>query len=447
MTTHHPTLPTPVEPNADFQPEVYAIDFGTSNSLLVAANPHGVTTPVPIDGVAHDPTILRSILYFQESEKRGSMLFGAEALQAYADAGMQGRFLRSLKRFLPDPGFSGTSIGTRRYSLEELIAAMLRAMRERANATFQRDVKRVLLGRPARYSANDEFDALAQQRMRMAATLAGFEEVDFFAEPVAAARDFDLDLQQRRLVLIVDLGGGTSDFSVVWMDNHGFQPNDVLATTGVSVAGDALDGALMRKELSRHFGSEARYKVAFGNNVLTMPAVFVDMLCTPAKLPLLQARDVQQFLKEVRTGALTKADRELVERFLVVAEDALGFSIFEAVEQVKRELSAVPNTEFRYEYSDISINHALSRERFEVAVNAPVTAIAECLDETLRLANVAASEIELVCLTGGTSRVPVIQRQLSERFGAARIRRLKGLHSVVQGLGYEAYFRQRSALE
>lgn len=443
MDTNHLKLPPPVEPSAAFQPEVYAIDFGTSNSLLVAANTVGVTTPVPIDAVAVDPTIMRSIIYFQESGKSG-MLFGAEALQAYADAGMQGRFLRSLKRFLPDPGFGGTAVGTRRYSLEELIAAMLRTMRHRANAAFNSDVKRVLLGRPARYSANDEFDALAEQRMRQAAHLAGFDEVHFFPEPVAAARDFELELGQRRLVLIVDLGGGTSDFSIVWMDKHGFRPSDVLATTGVSVAGDALDGALMRKELSRHFGSEARYKVAFGNNVLTMPAVFVDMLCTPAKLPLLQARDVQQFLKEVRTGALTTADRDLVERFLVVAEDALGFGIFEGVEQVKRELSSLRSTEFRYEYSDISITHALSRERFEIAISAPVTTIFECLDETLRLANVSASEIELVCLTGGTSRVPVIQQQLSERFGASRIRRLKGLHSVVQGLGYEALLRHTS---
>lgn len=432
----------PVEPHSGFQPRVYAIDFGTSNSLLVAANECSVTTPVPIDPLAADPTVMRSILYFKEAASGRSMLFGAQALQAYADAGMQGRFLRSLKRFLPDPGFTGTAIGPRRYALEELIAAMLRTMRERANEVFETDVKRVLLGRPARYSSNDEHDALAAERMRQAAVLAGFEDVAFFAEPVAAARDFELELDRRRLVLIVDLGGGTSDFSIVWVDKSGFKPNDVLATTGVSLAGDALDGALMRKELSSHFGSEARYKVAFGQNVLTMPAVFVDMLCTPAKLPLLQARDVQQFLRDVRTGALTEVDRELVERFLIVAEDALGFSIFEAVEQVKRELSTASSAEFRFDYSDIAVTHTLSRERFDAATAAPVTAIFECLEQTLRMANVTADEIELVCLTGGTSRVPVIQEHLTTRFGSERIRRLKGLHSVVQGLGYEALLRQ-----
>lgn len=374
------------------------------------------------------------------------MLFGAEALQAYTDAGMQGRFLRSLKRFLPDPGFTGTAIGARRYTLDELIAAMLRKMRERANSLFQSDVKRVLLGRPARFSATDEYDALAEQRMRQAATLAGFEHVEFFPEPVAAARDFERDLDHKRLVLILDLGGGTSDFSIVRMDKSGFRPSDILATTGVSLAGDALDGALMRKELSPHFGAHAQYKVAFGKNVLTMPAVFVDMLCTPAKLPLLQARDVQQFLKEVRTGAVTQHDRELVERFLTIAEDALGFSIFEAIEHVKRDLSATPVATFEYHYSDIDTTQSLSRECFEGAIEAPVSAIFECLDHALKLAHVSAAEIELVCLTGGASRVPVIQSRLSALFGADRIRRLKGMHSVVQGLGYEALLREQEGI-
>lgn len=438
MMKTHRSPAVPVTDLAGFEPDVYAIDFGTSNSLLVAANTQGVTTPVPIDPTASDPTILRSIVYFPEAAKHGTMLFGAEAMAAYIDSGMQGRFLRSLKRFLPDPAFVGTSIGARRYTLEELIAAMLRKMRERANQVFARDVRRVLLGRPARYATNDEFDALAEQRMRQAALLAGFEDVHFFPEPVAAARDFAGDLEQRRLVFIADLGGGTSDFSVVRMDHTGFQPEDVLATTGLSLAGDALDGALMRKELSVHFGADAKYKVAFGQNALTMPALFVDMLCTPAKLPLLQARDVQQFLKEVRTGAVTPFDRELVERFLIVAEDALGFSIFESVEQVKRELSEASEATFRYEYSDIDITHPLSRERFDAAITPPVTSILDCVDQTLALANVNAADVELVCLTGGTSRVPAIQRHLTERFRAASIRRLKGLHSVVQGLGYEA---------
>lgn len=419
-------------------PHTYAIDFGTSNSLLVAALANGsVSAPVPIDPSAADPTILRSILHFPD-RPNAPTLFGQEALDAYADAGMQGRLLRSLKRFLPDPGFSTTMIGQRKVRLEELIAAVLRTMRSRANAHFGVEVDRVLLGRPAVYSTNPEHDAIAVQRMKNAATLAGFREIEFFPEPVAAARDFENDLTTRQTVLVADFGGGTSDFTVVRMDRTGFTQSDVLATAGLSVAGDALDGALMRRQLARHFGSEVQYQLPMGSNVLTMPAVLMDMLCTPAKLPLLQSRDVQSFLKEVRSFASSPRDRELVERFLVIAEDAQGFSVFEAVEHTKRALSNAQNAPFDFEYADIELHEDVSREGFERAIDHPIEAIAECIDQTLAMARIAASDVDLVCLTGGTSRVPRVERLLSERFSTERLRRLKGLHSVVSGLGLEA---------
>jgi hypothetical chaperone protein len=419
-------------------PHTYAIDFGTSNSLVVAAMADGsVSAPVPVDPGAPDPTILRSILYYPEDPKSVAA-FGQEALDSYAEAGMQGRLLRSLKRFLPDPGFGTTLVGQRKVSLEELIAAILRTLRLRANEYFEVDVTRVLLGRPAVYDPNPDHEALAVQRMTNAARLAGFRDVAFFAEPVAAARDFEADLTTRKVVLVADFGGGTSDFTIVRMDHEGFSASDVLATAGVSVAGDALDGALMRRELARHFGSEMQYKLPMGTNVLTMPAALMDALCTPAKLPLLQSREVQRFLKEVRSYAHSPHDRELVERFLAIAEDARGFSVFESVEHTKRALSTQTTATFDFEYADIDVHQEVSRERFEQAITPATNTIAACIDETLAAAHLTAADVDLVCLTGGTSRVPRVEQLLVSRFGSERLRRLKGLHSVVTGLGLEA---------
>lgn len=424
-------------------PHTYAIDFGTSNSLLVAALSDGsVSAPVPVDPRAPDPTVLRSILHFPDSP-RASTLFGQEALDAYAEAGMQGRLLRSLKRFLADPGFGSTMVGQRKVRLEELIAAILRTLRARANEYFGVDVPRVLLGRPAVYDVNPEYDAIAVERMTNAAKLAGFDDVEFFAEPIAAARDFQSDLVTRKVVLVADFGGGTSDFTVVRMDNAGFTSRDVLATGGVSIAGDVFDGALMRRELARHFGSEMQYKLPMGTNVLTMPAALMDALCTPAKLPLLQSRDVHRFLKEVRSYAQSPQDRELVERLLAVAEDAQGFAVFEAVERTKRALSNAATATFDFEYVDIDVHQEVSRERFERAIEGAIATIARCIDETLEAANLTATDVDIVCLTGGTSRLPRVEQLLVERFGSGRLRRLKSLHSVVTGLGVEAARRGR----
>src|SRR5689334_13533095 len=122
---------------------LYAIDFGTSNSLLIGVGPEGVTAPAPLDPTAREATILRSILFFTE----GDWSFGQEALASYIAHGTRGRFIRSMKRFLPMPGIDGTRIGSKTVKLEELIGVFLRTMRERANRHYGVDVKRALLGR------------------------------------------------------------------------------------------------------------------------------------------------------------------------------------------------------------------------------------------------------------------------------------------------------------
>ena len=159
-----------------FVPEMYAIDFGTSNSLLAAANREAVCEPIPLDPAAQDPTVFRSILFFSDDAEWS---FGAGALKEYIAQGLHGRFIRSVKRFLPMASFSDTRIGSRKVTLEELVGMFVREMRKRANAHFGCDVKRVMLGRPARFSDDDESDALAEARLRRAAEFAGFEDIHF----------------------------------------------------------------------------------------------------------------------------------------------------------------------------------------------------------------------------------------------------------------------------
>src|SRR6478752_5012430 len=152
------------------KPTLYAIDFGTSNSLLCGVTSRGVDAPLALDPSASDPSVFRSILFFSETKQ---WHFGAAALERYVAEGMRGRFLRSLKRFLPMPSFEETRIGSRNVKLEELIGVFLREMRQRANHHYGVDVRRALFGRPARFAENDQNDALAEARLRNAAELAG----------------------------------------------------------------------------------------------------------------------------------------------------------------------------------------------------------------------------------------------------------------------------------
>jgi hypothetical chaperone protein len=425
---------------AQFVPEVYAIDFGTSNSLLAAANRSQVHAAVPLDPLAEDPTVLRSVLFFPEAKElqEEHCFFGKAALDEYVLRGSRGRLLRSLKRFLPMRGFVRTLIGSQSYSLEELIAAVLRELRLRADRFFGARVERALLGRPARFSGRPEEDTFAEQRLRAAAHLAGFSHVDFCPEPVAAARDFQGELDGQKLLLVGDFGGGTSDYSLVRMSDGGFALESVLATHGVSVAGDALDGSLMRSQLARHFGAEVRYRVPMGDNILTMPRPLIEKLCSPAELSLLGRRDAQSFLQDVRSWSLGAEDQRHIDQLLTLVEDTLGFVVFEAVEQTKKQLSARTDTQFSFHVPGIDIEQAFTRAEFELGARRELGAIVAALDATLAQAHVAAEAVDIVCLTGGTARVPRVRQALTERFGADRLHSLSGLHAVVEGLARHA---------
>jgi hypothetical chaperone protein len=218
---------------------IYAIDFGTTNSLLGAVIDGKMHAPIPLDPHAKDQTILRSVLYFPD---RNKCFYGAEAIREYAKRDMEGRFIRSVKKFLPNRSFLGTQVGNRMVTIEEIVATFLRELRTRANQHFGKDVKSVLLGRPAQFAATEADDGFAQMRLERAAELAGFREIRFCPEPIAAAYDFRSTLKEAKIVLVADFGGGTSDFTVMKISKEKYQPTDVLSIGGVALAGDSLDG-------------------------------------------------------------------------------------------------------------------------------------------------------------------------------------------------------------
>lgn len=417
-----------------FKPDVYAVDFGTSNSLLSAANAEATCPPIPLDPSASDPTVLRSLLFFGPDQ----FSCGAAAIDDFVANGMQGRFIRSIKKYLPDRGFSGTQIGRRLTTIEDLIGRFLRTMRERANQHFDADVDRVVLGRPAKFSADPDEDRLAEQRLERAALSAGFREVSFCPEPVAAAHDFHLDLDRPTTVLVADFGGGTSDYTIVRMRPEGFDASDVLALGGVSIAGDALDGSLMRHKIARHFGAEVTYRVPLGSNRLTMPRSIVEKLCSPADMTVLQHRDVLAFLRDVQAWSLGGEDQQRMDQLLCLVEDSLAFRVFDAIERAKCELSERASVEFRFEYPTMHIREDISRADFDAASERAIDSILGTLDQTVAGAGMSFDDIDVVCCTGGTARVPRIAGAIGQRFGHGKVRQLRSFHSVVQGLAERA---------
>ncbi len=417
------------------KPSIFAIDFGTSNSLLAAAAPGRVFDPAPLDPDASDPTVLRSALYFASLEESA---FGVAAIKALVANGFRGRLIRSIKRHLPSRSFTATRIGHQSLTIEQLIGALLRVMRERACAHFEVDVKRAVLGRPARFSNDAGEDALAEERLGRAAQLAGFTEVSFCPEPVAAAYDFAADLSEPRVVLVADLGGGTSDFTLVRMGAHGFSPSDVLAVSGVAVAGDAIDGGLVRKAVAPELGGRAQYRVPFGSNVMPMPSDLIEMLCSPADLTLVDRKTVLRRLTGIRAGTVDPADQLKLDKFFTIVDDGVGFELYESVEGAKRRMSDEESTLLSLDYPTAELSLQVTRDELEQGASQPIDRIMRALDATLSTAGLSHAEVEIVCLTGGTSRMPIVERELRARLPNAAIRRLQSFHSVVHGLARHA---------
>lgn len=423
---------------------IYAIDFGTTNSLIARASHHAQSKieHLSLDPFSKDPALFRTILYFPNKDK---VFYGAQAISEFISHDLTGRFLRSFKKFLPQKSMIGTFVDDRPLNLETLVGIFLKELRSRANEKTGEDTTSVVLGRPARFSNDPALDQFAQDRLEQGARIAGFKHIEFCPEPVAAARAFRSELTREQVVLVGDFGGGTSDYSIVKLGPDTFKPEDVLAIGGVSVAGDAMDGQLMRKRISRHFGADVHYKVPFGSNTLTMPVSLMEKICSPAEISILRKRDTIEFFRNVKQWSLGKDDRKKMDQLFCLLEQQLGFSIFEAIETAKRALSAQDETELKFIYPensrgrpDVDIEEKIERSAFEEMIEDPVTKITDALDETLKLAGINASQVDLICLTGGTAKLPAIRAAMSARFGEEKLRTHRHFTSIVEGLAERA---------
>ena len=164
----------------------------------------------------------------------------------------------------------------------------------------------------------------------------------------------------------------------------------------------------------------------------------MERLCSPADICLLDRRDVLEFLRSVRAGSAKEEDKLHVDQLLCLIEDSLGFQIFEVIEQQKRALSEHESATFRFEYPGIDITETMTRARFEEASAKVSTGILERLDRVLERAGISAQDIDRVCSTGGTAKVPVIKHGLEARFGADKLQALSSFHAVIQGLAERA---------
>jgi hypothetical chaperone protein len=419
------------------------LDFGTTNSALAWVGEDGRSRLVRFESARGPVPTFRSVLYFERGEDGEGPLVGHAgpgAIERYlASEEKNGRLIQSLKSFLASRRFRSTAIFGRAFRLEDLVARLLRALREGALADGAPLGGRLVVGRPVHFvrGSSEDDEMLALRRLAAGLRNAGFSGFDFEFEPVGAAYHYEQDLERDELVLIADFGGGTSDFSLLRVGpsfREGSRRESILGHAGVPVAGDAFDGKLMRHLVAPRLGRGAEFRSSFGR-VLPVPVWLYTQLERWHHVSFLKSKRTLELLLDLRREALDPGKLEALWR---VVDDDLGFLLFRSIEAVKCALSESTRARFHFAHEELEIEAEVERETFEAWIADELAALGEAVDGLLARTGVAPESVDRAFLTGGSSFVPAVRRLFEERFGAERVRTGDAFDSVASGLARRA---------
>ncbi|HEV3318027.1 MAG TPA: Hsp70 family protein [Candidatus Angelobacter sp.] len=419
------------------------VDFGTTNSSIARASHSGEIELAQFPSLGAITDAYRSLLYLEQVKERGVNTLkswtGPEGIERYLSAETKGRLIQSLKSFLSSRSLHGTEIFGRRVTLEDLIARILRDLREKAEYQFGTAINFAVVGRPVRFVGADKEDdnTYAEGRLKSAFQAAGYESVEFELEPVAAAHYYESTLDHDELILIGDFGGGTSDFSLVHVGptirQRGRRPADLLGNAGIGVAGDAFDSKIIRQLVSPALGAGSEMRSM--DKILPVPSWVYSKLERWHHLSLLRAKEVTDMLKSVQAQAF---EPKKIAALLHLIQEDLGYHLHRAVQKVKSELSDKPAAIFRFSEGSVELTALIPRPSFEHWIADELQQIERCVDSLLLSSGVKSGDVDMVFLTGGSSFVPAVRRIFETRFGTECIRAGNEFTSVARGLALKA---------
>jgi hypothetical chaperone protein len=462
------------------------IDFGTSNSSAAVALDSGVEV-VTLDPINDSPKSLPSLLYISsENEetvgrgaadtfiarnvdrevivkqielgvhiagyvggegdneygavqrKDGDDMVEARSAKALVEVNSPGRLFQSLKTSLRLREFRGTDVFGTHYQIEELTAKILQRVKAGLDEHAEDDVDTAVFGRPVRFSTRPEEDKVAEQRLETAARLAGFKNIVFFYEPVAACVEYAVTTEARQRLMVVDIGGGT--FDVCIMEFGGAQgaaarlaSSKILGVSGVPVAGDAIDKEITRAKIFPCFGSHSRY----GPSTLPVPQYLFNAILDWQNLYKLNTEETVNWLIAMEVSSdqpkRIRALRSLIQR-------NYGYPLARAVEAAKKRLSFEESTQIEMEGPDLHLHEDIARPEFAHIIEEMLETMMVTLTDAESAAGVKPADIDLVLTTGGTSLIPAVREMLEHRYGRDRLMQRDTFTSVASGLAIVARY-------
>ena len=430
------------------KPGFVAIDFGTSNSAVALPRDDAAGGVKLVELEPGYPTMPTAVFYRSDTpgnEVEAERLYGRAAVAAYVE-GSEGRLMRSMKSILGSTLLDqGTDIGAgRSVRYREVITGYLRRLKQVAEAEAGTSLSRAVLGRPV-FFVDDEpaRDAQAQAALQDAAHAVGFSEVQFQYEPIAAALDHESHIDHEQLVLVVDIGGGTSDFSLVRVGparrGRPERRDDILANHGVHIAGTDFDRHVELASVLPLLGYRARRPPVNPKNLLETPrevpsSVYFDL----ATWHLINTAYSPQRLAELRSMKSWYANPRHHTRLLTTVQERLGHALAAAAEKAKIDVALHGRADIDLGLVERGLQASLEEAQASDAIEADLQRIVRAAAETARMAGVKPSAIDVLYFTGGsTGLTPLVERIAAEFPAAMRVRGDR-FASVAQGLGWHA---------
>ncbi len=408
------------------------IDFGTSNSTVGWLRPGQETLIALEDG----KITLPSVVFFNYEEDH--TVFGRQALQEYME-GYEGRLMRSLKSLLGSSLMdSQTEVQGRALPFRALLTHFIGELKTRADHAAHKSFDSVVLGRPVFFvDDNPKADKLAEDTLADIARSVGFKDISFQFEPLAAAFDYESTISKEELVLIVDIGGGTSDFSLVRLSpqrhRHDERKDDILATGGVHIGGTDFDKQLNLNGVMPLFG----YKSRLRNNA-EMPSAQFFNLATWHTINFAYTRKAWMDLQDIHRDVANPA---AFDRLFTLINQRDGHRLAMLVEDAKIDLSAKAEHHLPLDMVEAGLAAELVRADFEQYIDNLLGQIGLTVERLLQDASASTAEVDTVFFTGGSSGVPALRQRIQDLLPQARHVEGNLFGSIGSGLAIEAHKR------
>ncbi|NDP63530.1 Hsp70 family protein [Polaromonas sp.] len=405
------------------------IDFGTSNSTAGWSRPGQRALLALEDG----KLTLPSVIFFHAEDAHVS--YGRAALADYLE-GHEGRMMRSLKSLLGTSMMDEhTEVAGRAVPFRALLAQFIGELKRRAEGAAGQEFNRAVLGRPVFFVDDDAAaDQRAQDTLEDIARRAGLRDIAFQYEPIAAAFDYESQISREELVLVVDIGGGTSDFTLIRVGperaRQAERRGDILATSGVHIGGTDFDKALSLASMMPMLGLGSLLKSG-----REMPSSHYFNLATWHTINLAYTKKAWAQITELHRDA---ADRPKMERLQNLVRERAGHWLALQVEGAKIALSDADVAQIDIGRISAGDTVTLHRAELDQSIDGLVNTVEQTVARLLVDAGITAAGIDTVFFTGGSSGVPLLRERVLALTPQARCVEGDLFGSIGAGLALDA---------